>query len=555
MKNVSKFLLIAAVSAPVLVSCMEETIPTNLATETQVQSSDKATSAMLWAMPARVNQYQTISDAAYDWGYGSMMHIRDVMTEEYAVVSSSYDWYTTWSQNRSADEGKLSTQTIWNFYWQVVQTTNNLVGTIKKMEAPTSGQLGMLGAAYAFRAMLYLDMARMYEYLPAVGTVGLRDSALVWIKDPVTGVLDSIRQDVDVTGYTVPIVDENITEESSRYNPRVSHDEMSDFILADLDSAEKYIDKLTYTQKTLPHLAAVYGLKARLYMWNEDYANAEKYARYAIDAETHTPLTRNEWLSTTSGFNTLSASSWIWGSEMIKEDDVVQSGILNWTSWASNETTYGYASAGPISMISAAIYDKINDNDFRKLSFKAPAGTTLAGTEPTLLTRDKFEKLPNYTALKFRPAQGNIGESSIGSASAYPLMRVEEMYFIEAEAAAHQDMDRGVKLFEAFMKQYRYAQFKCEAEDVEGLIDEIFFQKRIEFWGEGINYFDYKRLDKGVRRYYNGTNFSANTAFNVKTRPAWMNIVIVQTEANNNRAFVGWNNPDPSGCYKAGTDY
>ena len=28
-----------------------------------------------------------------------------------------------------------------------------------------------------------------------------------------------------------------------------------------------------------------------------------------------------------------------------------------------------------------------------------------------------------------------------------------------------------------------------------------------------------------------------------------MNFVAVQTEANNNKAYVGWNNPDPSGKY------
>ena len=553
MKKISKLLLLVAVSAPLLTGCIDETTPTNLATETQVQSSEKATASMLWSMPARINQYQTVSSSAYDWGYGSIMHMRDVMGEEYVVSSSSYDWYTAWEFNRYLGQGYMYGQTIWNFCWQVIQTTNKLIGAVDKATA-TEGQLGMASAGHAFRAMFYLDFARMYEYLPTVGTDPVSTDALVWKKNA-DGSIDSTRTTVDVTGYTLPIVTETLTEEAARYNPRVTHEEMAKFIKADLDTALMYIDKLEYSAKTLPHKAAVYGFYARYYMWNEDYANAQKYARLAIDAESHTPLTRTEWLDKSSGFNTLATSSWIMGSSMIKEDDVVQSGILNWTSWVSNEATYGYASAGPLSMISPYIYDQINDNDFRKLSWKAPAGTYLSGKESYLVPKSTFEKWPDYTSMKFRPASGNIDDYAIGSASAYPLMRVEEMYFIEAEAAAQQNAEDGKKLLEDFMKKYRFAQYKCKATSKEEVIDEIFLQKRVEFWGEGINFYDYKRLNKGVHRYFNGTNFAASGQYNVSGRPAWMNFVAVQTEANNNKAYVGWNNPDPSGCYKTGVDY
>jgi hypothetical protein len=34
---------------------------------------------------------------------------------------------------------------------------------------------------------------------------------------------------------------------------------------------------------------------------------------------------------------------------------------------------------------------------------------------------------------------------------------------------------------------------------------ELILQKRIEFWGEGIIYWDYKRLELSVTRGYSGT--------------------------------------------------
>lgn len=128
-------------------------------------------------------------------------------------------------------------------------------------------------------------------------------------------------------------------------------------------------------------------------------------------------------------------------------------------------------------------------------------------------------------------------------------MRVEEMYFIEAEAAAHLKAADGIALVNDFMKKYRDSQYECKVTDTDEVVEEILFQKRIELWGEGLTFFDIKRLDMSVTRGYEGTNFSDATRFNTDGRPAWMNICIVKTEGNNNSALVGYGNPDPSNCY------
>ena len=81
-------------------------------------------------------------------------------------------------------------------------------------------------------------------------------------------------------------------------------------------------------------------------------------------------------------------------------------------------------------------------------------------------------------------------------------------------------------------------------------INEIVFQKRVELLGEGLSFFDYKRLDMDVTRNYEGTNVDSKRAFNTTGRPAWMNFCIVITEKNNNAALKGFENDDPSGLYK-----
>lgn len=544
MNKIFKSLLAAAVVAPtaMLTGCIEEEFPTDVATQEQVVNSSKAAESLAMAMPAYLNATFILpSEQHYDYGYPSMMHIRDVMTADMAILSSNYDHYNAWETNISIGENYMTTQFIWWYYSKLLQTANLTIGAVDPETTNVRNQ-HLLGCGYAFRALALLDMARMFEFLPNDVT-----------KPNVTG--NEFMPTQDVTGYTVPIVTESMTEEEGRANPRVTHEAMMEFLINDLNQAEAYIVASPRSSKTMPNLACVYGLKARAYMWDENYPMAKEYARKAIDAHgAGTVTTREQWLSTTSAFNDLSTPSWMWGQQLVTEDDAVQTGIVNWTSWTANEYVGGYAAAGPIMMIGAELYNKINDADFRKLTFVAPQGSALAGQENYINQAHLIEsgvELPPYASLKIKPGQGDMDASNVACAVSIPIMRVEEMYLIEAEAAAHTSAGEGKALLENFMKTYRYPSYTCEGTTTEEVVDECFLQKRIEFFSEGITFFDYKRLNKPVIRNYAGSNFGVSRQFNTTTRPAWMNFVFVKQEADGNAAMVGFNNPDPSQAYKA----
>jgi len=544
MNKIYKSLLAAALIVPAagLTGCVEETFPTSTVSQDQVLSISKAAEAYAQGMPAYLNTvYVVPGERHWDFGYPSMMHIRDVMTGDMPIVASGYDWFANWEENTYQGEDYIFSQTIWWFYSKLIQSTNLTLGAIDK-ETTDPHRQAMLGQAYAYRAFAYLDAARMYEYLPTDGTNAVNDSGN------------------DVTNYTIAIVTEETSDEKARDNSRVKRDEMFEFIMSDLKNAEKLITAEARTSKVMPDLSVVYGLMARAYMWVEDYPNAKTYARKAIDAAPGASvLTRDQWLSTTNGFNDLATPSWLWGQQYVAEDSAVKTSIINWTSYCSNEFVGGYAAAGPYVMIDAALYNSMNNTDFRKLSYVAPKGHPLSGKEvfinkDALLTLDPTMPVliasNPYSSLKIRPAQGNMANYNIACATAVPLMRIEEMYFIEAEAAAHTNPAEGKNLIETFTKQYRDPEFSIAGSTKEQIVDAIFQQKRIEFFCEGIIFFDYKRLNKPVTRRYEGTNFRDLTQFNTTTRPAWMNLVFVRQESDSNKGFKDWNNPDPTDCYK-----
>ena len=512
-----------------MTGCLDETFPTDSTLENQVQNAGaRGTEALMWAMPAFLNNFSTLSsDYRYDWGYGAIMHIRDVMTGDMTVAVSNYDWFLPWAQCTDIGETTANAQFSWNYYYQFINTANNLLRNVDTTTVSTDAELGMIGVAHAYRALAYLDAARMFEFLPneMLDTINLAGNS--------------------VHRLTIPIVTEKTTEKEARNNPRATREEMAKFILCDLDMAEKFIVKHKISSKVIPHLDAVYGLKARLYMWLEDYGNAKKYARLAIDNNTGGVMTREDCLSTTSGFN--DPTKWMWAATAQKEDGVVKSGIVNWTSWMSPEAQYGYSAAGATSMIDASVYARISDTDFRKLMYKAPENGKLAGKE-VFIDEEFAVGLPEYSMVKFRPNAGNTQEYTVGSSASYPLMRIEEMYFIEAEAAEHLTAGEGIALLQDFMTAYRDEKYVVNS--LVGPIDEIVFQKRVELMGEGLSFYDYKRLDMSVTRKYDGTNVDSKRAFNTNGRPAWMNFCIVQTEKNNNAALRGFENDDPSGLYK-----
>ncbi len=70
---------------------------------------------------------------------------------------------------------------------------------------------------------------------------------------------------------------------------------------------------------------------------------------------------------------------------------------------------------------------------------------------------------------------------------------------MKIEALAHKGDASAVTELESFM-QTRQPGYTCPVSAKADLLEEINFQKRVEFWGEGIEYLDNRRLNIPVDR-------------------------------------------------------
>lgn len=370
-------------------------------------------------------------------------------------------------------------------------------------------------------AQLYLDLARLY--------------------DP----LDNKYTDVSgVKGLTVPIVDENTTEDMARNNPRVTREAMFEFILRDLDDAEALLANYTSSSKTNPSLAVIYGIKARAYLWlggfdSSKYADAATYARKAIDASKCTIMTETEWLNPKTAQQSQQFVMWY-----LPQSTEGIANLVNFAAWRSSEATWGYGGKYVFEGVTSNFYNEISDTDWRKRAFVGPDAKYADYSDITNLTAAQFANLPAYANLKFHPAEGETATYSVGNVTDIPMMRVEEMYLIEAEATAHADASAGLQLLKTFMAK-RDPEFSTSAVSSADVVEEIIWNKRIELWGEGVVFYDFKRLNYSLKTGYVGTNVPSDCRFSTDGRAPWWNFCIPETETQQNTALESRTTPIP----------
>lgn len=144
---------------------------------------------------------------------------------------------------------------------------------------------------------------------------------------------------------------------------------------------------------------------------------------------------------------------------------------------------------------------------------------------------------PAYTNIKFGMKSG-IG-STLNN-NDWPLMRVEEMILIQAEGLAKSGNEAKAKqILEDFVKTYRDPSYSVSASG-RSLADEIWFQRRVELWGEGFFVADARRLGKNIVRFHadKESNLSDAFQFNISADDPWLNMRFPQSETDNNKGIV-----------------
>lgn len=442
-----------------------------------------------------------------DFGYSANMMFFDANTEDQVAANTGYNWAGNSLMYTDRPYTSYESDIVWNNYYKIIFSANTLIASI---DADTKEPLWQfyLAQGLATRGFAYLELAQLYQF----NYKGHESSPCVPL-----------------------ITDKNNDEVVQKGAKRASVQDVYTQVEADLTQA---IALLTSAQaegekrsdRRFVDLATAYGLRARMNLAMQKWNEAASDATNAIELSDAEPS--DITVAGKPGLCDMTEDNWMWGIYIAETDDVVSSGIVNWISHCGT-FNYGYCWYSGGHQINKKLYASIPDTDVRKGWWTDATGISKNLTADQQWFMSTYVEYDPYTTCKFDAYQHVLAQET--NANDIPLMRIEEMYLIKAEAEAMSGQD-GKSTLENFVRTYRDPNYTCTG-DVQ---EAVYWQKRIELWGEGRIWFDVMRLGKGIDR--RGGGFTAEAVYVIDPNDEILLWRLPQSEIQANPAITDGDN-------------
>lgn len=596
-------LLLAAFAFIGLNSCIDETLPTEYVLDKQIQASESALNGMVNSIYTSMAGYKNSDGGLEMISYGSMRAMLEHGTTQ-LVCSGANGYNTMGAYCNGAVSATGSNRGLYPsyLYYAYIKNVNDIIGMIDANDMDETKK-AYLGISYAYRALYYLDLVQIMEYKKPTDSRynfvspenDLTNLGVPIVTEKTTSeeASNNPRASVDAV-YDLILSD---LQQAETYLTGYNRTDKTQPNLAAVYGlyARAYSNLASRVKTSVDH-------KDEAGYWKK----VEEYTNKAIAIADCTPLTEAEWTDPVNGFNNRnSQNSWMWATSISEGNTSASStGSFVFAMIFGTETNFSVYGWRVGRSLDRKWYERLSDNDFRKKSWLAPnffyESKNQKENEPYLVEKDADGKFINnkwsvngvntsttqsdwsddysgygpakyqyqlnssaswirsrinssngfqswpwlYVNIKFRPHNGDYRTYTVGGATDYPIMRIEEMYFLKAEAILHTTgVSAAATALEDIVKT-RNSTYTCTAATDAAFLDEYVFQKGVEFWGEGINYFDAKRLEVGIHRAYKGSNCERYQhcldmdGVYVGWTPGWN-----QAELNANPAIYHYNNP------------
>lgn len=361
----------------------------------------------------------------------------DLQSGDMVLLNKIYGWYSNGSDRTIFVDNTITDlhYQFWRYYYRIIFGANAVINALSNdlgTEAPElEAGKHYLGQALAMRAYAYYYLS---VYLST---------------------------EYDATKELIPIY----TTSETANTPYSSMQDVYDLIISDLTLAVDYLETFERGGKSEVDKTVAQGLLAYAYAYKGDNTSLQEALDITTDlinSGVYPIMEANEVFG--GGFNDVNTPGWMWGADLTLE---IGLDLISW--WGMVDIwTYSYASVGDTKGISQEIYDRIPADDARKGQFLRSPGSWADWT----------------------PYQKFIGSDEIQGqrevTSDYVFMRISEMYLLNAEVAAKLGSDGPARTsLKAVLAKRLPDPSYVDALSGQALLDEIFYQTRLELWGEG----------------------------------------------------------------------
>lgn len=436
-----------------------------------------------------------------DFGQKGIDIYSDMISSDMVLAALNYGWYSTVARYQSTvDFTQNPAYVPWRYYYRQVFGANTVIdalgGTQEQPTTPTAKYT--MGQAKAIRAYAYFYLSQLYA-----------------------------KEYGDGSTKILPIY----TDTKVANQPKSTTKEVYDLMISDLTEAIGYLDGFARTGKDQVDVNVAKGLL--VYVLSSrgtaaDWAQVKTLTQDIMDvypmttkAATVAVLSGTTVTNAAAGFNNVSTPSWMWGVDITIAQDL---DLISW--WGQVDIfTYSYAWAGDPKTIDEGLYNSIRSDDIRKGQFDPPNGglESAYGYSP-----GDFDYAPVNKFFDNGRVDG--GQRTVTTDLLY--MRADEFYLLNAEAKAHLADEAGaITGLTNYLTERITDVSYLSSLSGQALLDEIYLQTRIEFWGEGKSYLAMKRNKATITRGANHL-FEAGNSFLYNNDK--LTFVIPQAEVLNN---------------------
>ncbi|MBR5854608.1 MAG: RagB/SusD family nutrient uptake outer membrane protein [Paludibacteraceae bacterium] len=451
-------------------------------TEEQYQNMDgvlKGSVMGIYAMMYQYGDHEVFGQRSIDM-YG------DLTCGDMALKTQNYGWFYLDELGQSYTRRAY----LWSYYYDIIRLTNKAINAVQKQV----GKEGLL------EVDTILDNAESFFYYGEV--LAMRGWAYANLQKWFCYTPEQIEaQGYSLTDYmSVPVYTEEVTEADTIIGaPLSSAEDVYTRAEEDLKTAIYYFDILekegmTRTIKQEMNSDVARLNLAYLYLNKGDYDNAIKYAEEFINNTSHTLLPYSELLTT--GFADITSNNWVWGQDVNVETTTALGSFFGQV----DIFTYSYAWAGDVKGIDEILFKSIKEKkwDARQYWFNniyeakkdyqfAPDGKFYS---PAVKQKNNYLKVPSATDIDRDWLCDNV------------YMRTELAYLIAAEAYCRKTDNINAQKYLLAVTDQRtmpektveYDAWKNSLSDNAVLLEEIRYNWRVEFWGEGFGLQTFRRF-------------------------------------------------------------
>lgn len=426
-----------------------------------------------------------------DFGQKGYDIFTDMLCSDMVLGAVNYGWYTNIVRYQvSLDYTQTEDYMVWRYYYRIIFGANTVIDALGGNDAKleTAEAKHTMGQAKAMRAYAYFYLTQFYS-----------------------------KEYGDGSQKILPIYDNTKVPNQSKSTAK----DVFNLVVSDLTDAISNLSDFNRSTKDQVDATVAKGLLSYALAYRGSTDDLKQVISLTSDImNSHYPLTdslqalarfdaNGKVINPQSGFNNISTPSWMWGVDLTLASDL---DLVSW--WGQVDMfTYSYAWAGDPKLIDLGLYNAIRPDDIRKSQFVFTGGFR---GQPI----NKF----------FDPNRKIGGQRNV--TTDYIYMRSDEFTLLNAEAHARlgdDDLARQSlkKLLDLRIKDDSYiANLSGKA-----LLDEIYLQTRIEFWGEGKSYLAMKRLKMTITR---GSNHLYDAGKSFAYNADELSFLIPQSEVQNN---------------------